>query len=201
MNRLEAEVESLRRFVPSVVCEAIARDPFHTPLEREMRDISVLFMDISGCTRLCEVLSPERMQTLIEDYFSSFIDEVHKLGGTINETAGDGLMILFLEGDPEEHAQAAARSASLIHARTEDFAACSDEECHDLAVHIGINSGTASLGVMEFRGNHETRATFTASGPVTNIAARLAALAPAGKTYIGIETWPMPFVAKEPTVY
>ena len=42
---------------------------------------------------------------------------------------------------------------------------------------------------MEFRGNHKIHATFTASGPVTNIAARLAALAPAGKTYVGKETW------------
>ena len=187
--KLKAEIEALRRFVPSVVREAIAQNPVCLLLERQMCDLTVLFMDIAGCTRLCEILPSERMHDLIEGYFSSFIDEVHHLGGTINETAGDGLMILFLGGGPKEHAQAAARAASLIHARTKEFVACSDEECQDIAVHIGINTGSASLGMMEFRGKREVRATYTASAPVTNIAARLAALASGGKTYIGEETW------------
>jgi len=189
IRRLKAELDALRRFVPSVVREAIAGDPFRPMLERQSRDLSVLFMDIAGCTRLCELLTPPRMQELIEGYFSSFIDEVHELGGVINETAGDGLMILFLDGGPREHARAAVRAASVIHGRTENFAACWGEECQELAVHAGINSGAASLGVMEFRGRREVRATYTASGPVANVAARLAAIAPRGKTWAAKETW------------
>ena len=76
----------------------------------------------------------------------------------------------------------------MIHSRTKEFAVPSDEDCQDLATHIGINSGLAYLGVMEFRGKKEVRATYTASGPITNIAARIAALAPSGKTYISKET-------------
>ncbi len=97
-KRLEAELKVLRTYVPPIVRRAIARDPERPPLDRHMRDLTVLFMDIAGCTRLCELLSPGRMQDLIEKYFSSFIDEVDEFGGTINETAGDGLMILFLNG-------------------------------------------------------------------------------------------------------
>ncbi|MBI2179155.1 MAG: adenylate/guanylate cyclase domain-containing protein [Candidatus Tectomicrobia bacterium] len=192
MIRLEAENKWLRRFVPSVVREAIEKDPFTPPLCRlcrQTRDLTVLFADMAGCTRLCEVLPPERMQALIEEYFSSFIDEVHELGGTINETAGDGLMVLFTGEEPEEHALAAACAASLIHFRTREFEVCHEGECRDLAVHIGINSGTANLGVMEYRGRREVRATYTAIGPVTNLAARLTGLAPARKTYASEETW------------
>jgi class 3 adenylate cyclase len=188
-SELEAQLKALEKYVPSIVRTAIARDPQKPLLDRHTRDLSVLFMDIAGCTRLCEILSPGRMQEVIEGYFSSFIDEVHDLGGTINETAGDGLMILFLNEDPEDHALAAARAASLIHAHTREFAICWGGECEDLAVHIGINTGRASLGVLEFRGKREVRATYTASGPVINIAARLAALAPGGKTYVGEENW------------
>ena len=188
-NGLEAQIKALEKYVPSIVRTAIAKDPQRPPLARHTRDLSILFMDIAGCTRLCEMLSPERMQEVIEGYFSSFIDEVHDLGGTINETAGDGLMILFLNEDLEDHALSAARAASLIHAHTKDFAICWGGECEDLAVHIGINTGRTFLGVLEFRGKHEVRATYTASGPVINIAARLAALAPGGKTYVGEESW------------
>ena len=188
-KRLEAQLKALQKYVPSIVRTAIARDPQKPSLDRHTRDLSILFMDIAGCTRLCEILSPGRMQEVIEGYFSSFIDEVHELGGVINETAGDGLMILFLNEDPENHALAAARAAALIHAHTREFAICWGGECEDLAVHIGINTGRASIGVLEFRGKREVRATYTASGPVINIAARLAALAPGGKTYVGEENW------------
>ena len=186
---LEAQLKALQKYVPSVVWEAIARDPQRPALKRHMRDLTVLFMDIAGCTRLCETLSPTRMQKLIEGYFSSFIDELYELGGVINETAGDGLMILFLNEDPEDHARSAVRAASFIHAQTREFGVCWGGECRDLAVHIGINSGDASVGVMEFRGKREVRATYTASGPPTCIAARLAALAPGGKTYVAEENW------------
>ncbi len=98
-------------------------------------------------------------------------------------------MILFLNEDPEDHALAAARAASLIHAHTREFAICWGGECEDLAVHIGINMGRASLCVLEFRGKREVRATYTASGPVIIIAARLAALGPGAKTYVGPESW------------
>ena len=189
IQKLQAENEALRRFVPSVVREAIARDPSYPSLQRRMQDLSVLFVDIAGCTRLCEVLPPKRMQEFIEKYFSSFIDDVYSLGGTVNETGGDGLMILFLGDPPNDHAISACLAASLIQSRTKEFEINWGEECWDLAVHIGVNSGPASLGVMEFTGTRVTRGTFTATGPVTNIAARLAALAPAGKTYIGKETW------------
>ena len=42
---------------------------------------------------------------------------------------------------------------------------------------------------MEFRGSRDVRSTYTASGPVSNIAARLAALAPGGKTYVAEESF------------
>ena len=35
------------------------------------------------------------MTALIERYFSLFLSDIQAEGGDINETAGDGLMILF----------------------------------------------------------------------------------------------------------
>jgi class 3 adenylate cyclase len=57
-----------------------------------------------------------------------------------------------------------------------------------LAVHMGLNSGLALVGSTRFEGAQGTRWTFTASGPVTNLAARLAATAQAGQLLVGPET-------------
>jgi class 3 adenylate cyclase len=53
-------------------------------------------------------------------------------------------------------------------------------------------SGSATLGAVEdtkIQGRAGVRWTYTASGPVTNIAARLAALGLADTVLIGPETW------------
>ena len=55
-------------------------------------------------------------------------------------------------------------------------------------VNIGINSGSALLGLTQFKGSLDTRMTYTASGPVTNLAARLADYAQGGDILIGEET-------------
>ena len=55
-------------------------------------------------------------------------------------------------------------------------------------MHMGINSGMALVGSTRFEGLRGTRWTFTASGPVTNLAARLASIAAAGQILTGPET-------------
>jgi class 3 adenylate cyclase len=55
-------------------------------------------------------------------------------------------------------------------------------------VNMGLNSGMASVGMTRFQGTTGTRMTFTASGPVTNLAARIAAAAIDGDILVGFET-------------
>jgi class 3 adenylate cyclase len=63
-----------------------------------------------------------------------------------------------------------------------------DNSAQPLAIHMGLNSGIALVGSTRFEGRHGTRWTFTASGPVTNLAARLAGTAEAGQLLVGPET-------------
>jgi class 3 adenylate cyclase len=55
-------------------------------------------------------------------------------------------------------------------------------------VNQGINSGEALVGSSRFKGLAGDRWTFTASGSVTNLAARLAGLAKQGQVLLGPET-------------
>ena len=59
-----------------------------------------------------------------------------------------------------------------------------DNSAHPLSIHMGLNSEFALVGSTRFEGLHGSRWTFTASGSVTNLAARLAGIAEAGKSWL-----------------
>lgn len=184
---LEQVKTHLGKFVPESVKRLIEQAPAAPALDKRDRDVTVLFLDIAGYTRLSEHNSHEKMNRLIERYFSSFLDAIYAHNGDINETAGDGLMILFQDTDPVQHAISAVRTAlAILHQVHVLNHATQDTE--PIMVNIGINSGTAAVGSTRFEGFTGERWTYTASGPVTNIAARLAELATAGDIYLGEET-------------
>jgi class 3 adenylate cyclase len=135
---------------------------------------------------LSEQVSPEALNALVERYFSAFLDRIHEVGGDINETAGDGFMAIFQEMDRHVHAIQAIDTALALLAVTETLN--QDNREHPLAIHMGLNSGIALVGATRFEGLRGIRWTFTASGSVTNLAARLAGVAEAGQILVGPET-------------
>jgi adenylate cyclase len=174
------------KFVPSPVRRELEADP-GADMAKRARDVSVMFLDISGYTRLAERLAPDDLNRLVESYFSAFLDRVNEAGGDITETAGDGFMAVYAEVDAvPDHAVRAADSALALLAATEALNRASAGEA--LAVRIGINSGVALVGPTRLEGARESRWTFTASGPVTNLAARLAELAEPWHVLVGPET-------------
>ncbi|MBM3225289.1 MAG: response regulator [Candidatus Tectomicrobia bacterium] len=183
LGELQRMKEHFARFVPEAVKRLVAANPDAPELAKRACDVTVLFLDISGYTRLSERLPAERLNALVERYFSTFLDCIHAAGGDINETAGDGFMAIFQDA---LHASRAADTALALLAATE--ALNTENAVQPLTVHMGLNSGTALVGSSRFEGLRGTRWTFTASGTVTNLAARLAGLAQPGQILIGQET-------------
>ena len=175
--------EHFAKFVPEAVKRLVAANPETPELAKRACDVTVLFLDISGYTRLSEHLAPESLNALVERYFSTFLDLLHNAGADINETAGDGFMAIFQD---TQHASTAMDTAVALLAATRALNA--GDTVQPLTVHMGINSGTALVGSTRFEGVHGARWTFTASGTVTNLAARLAGLATPGAILIGAET-------------
>jgi len=188
MDRKLAEVSRAKdhfaKFVPEAVKRLVAEDPDAPELgEKREREVTVLFLDISGYSRLSEELPADALNELVERYFSAFLDRIQEMGGDINETAGDGFMAIFQDADH------ATRSVDAALALLQATAALnSDADQHPLQIHMGLNTGTALVGSTRFEGARGTRWTFTASGPVTNLAARLAGAAEAGQALIGADT-------------
>lgn len=178
----------LGKFVPEQVKSLIDANPEAPDLEKRQKDVTILFLDIAGYTRMSEQVSQAEMNYLIERYFSAFLDDIHTNQGDINETAGDGLMIIFQDDDRAVHALNAARTAVSIQSKVVEINARESDRHQAVAVNIGINSGLCSVGSTRFEGVSGTRWTYTASGSATNMAARLGALAKNGQIFIGEET-------------
>lgn len=186
--RISQMLTHLSPFVPVSVRSLLEKNPELLNQEKELRDVSVLFLDLEGYTSLSDRYPEKEVNEIIEKIFSSFVDPIHRSHGDINETAGDGLMIIFKDDDPATNALNAVKSAFDIFDRNREISRGLSWDVGPINVNIGINSGKALVGLTRFMGSLETRMTYTASGPVTNVAARLAAHAKGGEILIGEET-------------
>jgi class 3 adenylate cyclase len=186
LGELSRIKDHFAKFVPEAVKRLVLANPEAPELAKRERDVSVLFLDITGYSGMSERLAPDVLNALVERYFSTFLDCIHEGGGDINETAGDGFMAIFQDSEARTHACRAVDTGLALLAAAEGV----DRERAQgpLSIHIGINSGVALVGSTRFEGLRGTRWTFTASGHVTNLAARLAAAAGPGQVLAGPET-------------
>ena len=146
-----------------------------------MCSIAVLFMDIEGCTRQCEDLPPRAMNDVIETYFSRYLDAVRAFDGEVTELLGDGLLAIFEGPDLRASVEAAMNATDRIRTVTAVLNQRRSRRHDPIALHIGFNAGQALTGVTRLRSCKGERWFYAANGPVTNIAARLCALANGGQ--------------------
>lgn len=185
---LESIKSNLSKFVPTTVQTLIEQSPDAPLLEKREADVSVMFADITGYTKLSAEMELHEVNRLVERYFGAFLDEIIQCGGEVNETAGDGLMVIFQDADPGRHAAAAIRAAQAIQRRAREINEELKGTSEPVVMHVGVNSGIASVGATKIEGLAGVRWTYTASGSTTNVAARLAALSEGGDVILSEET-------------
>ncbi len=186
--RINQMLTHLSPFVPQSVRTMAEKNPEMLGREKEKKDVSVLFLDLEGYTKLSMDRPEAEVNTLVEKIFSSFVDPIHRSHGEINETAGDGLMIIFKDDDPRQNAINAIKAAIDIRQRNREVNRELAAEREPVNVNMGINTGEALLGMTRLEGTLSTRMTYTASGTVTNLAARLADHAEGGDILFGRRT-------------
>ena len=178
---LESIRTNLAKFVPRTVQDLIERAPEAPEFDKRETDVTVLFVDLVGYTRLTERLDPGRVNEVVERCFGAYLDEILRRGGDVNETAGDGLMAIFRDPDPRRHARQAVKCALGILRRTRELNETLDGLPEPVAIHSGVNSGLATVGATKIEGMNGTRWTYTASGQVTIVAARSGRARPGGR--------------------
>jgi len=185
---LESVKANLSKFVPTTVSRLIEKSPTASIPESKEQDVSVLFVDIEGYTKICEQLGNEEINEVVEKYFSVFMDAIYAHNGDVNETAGDGLMVLFLNEDKATNALEAVSTALDIKEKAASIKEESSVLSEPLVINMGINSGAALLGAAKFESYTGSRWTYTARGMITNVAARIGALATGGSVLLSKST-------------
>jgi class 3 adenylate cyclase len=185
---LESIKANLSKFVPTTVTRMIEGSPTGEIHEGKEQDVSVLFLDIEGYTELSERLGGTELNELIERYFSVFMEAIYANNGDVNETAGDGLMVLFPSEDKTTNALEAVRAALTIREKAALINQEDDASLESLVINMGINSGQALLGAAKFESITGSRWTYTARGMVTNVAARIGAAALDGAIFLSRST-------------
>jgi len=141
--------------------------------------LTILFADMRGFTQLCQVVhSPQRIQSLLDEFLGMLSEQVTYHGGIVNKFLGDGLLALFRQADS---AKQAVKSAFAIVQRFESLSnkweKSSSQVLSFLDIGVGIVTGEVFLGTV---GSASVR-DFTAIGTPVNLAAAFQASARKGK--------------------
>src|SRR5437773_2535916 len=147
----------------------------------ERRQVTIVFADLAGYTRLSSTLDPEETHRLLTRFFERTDAVITRWGGAIDKHIGDAVMGVF--GAPIAYGndvERALRAAVDIHAAMDIL---SKEFGRSLATHVGIASGevvAATTGSASHR-------TYTVTGDAVNLAARLTDLARGGETVVSVD--------------
>ena len=168
----QARRDRLARYFSPGVAEVI--ESHEHPQIGETCEITVLFCDIRGFTRLSEKLDAPAVVSLLNDFLGHMVEEVFRFGGTLDKYLGDGLLTYF--NAPVRQVDHAVRAVSCALAMIDRLEVLNrsrlarDET--PLAIGIGIHSGAAVVGNI----GAEHRREFTAIGDTVNVASRLQSL-------------------------
>lgn len=188
IETLEKVKSQLTKFVPSSVARMVEEDPDRVSLEKAPMKVSILFIDIQDFSRITQGFDQRLVNDMVESHFSKYLECVRRNGGEVNEVAGDGLMVIFKEGDAESHARAAVVAATEIIQENGRLNREFSYPWGKVDLHLGINSGMAWVGSTKMKSLAGERWTYTASGMVTVLAARIGALSEGTRVFIGPET-------------
>ncbi len=150
-------------------------------------EMTVLFSDISGFTRMSSAMPAPDVVELLNGYFDAMCPVIKMRGGDIDKFIGDAIMALF-EDDPEHeeaHALRAVRAAWEMQRALDVFNATIGRD-PPLRMRVGVNTGPAVRGDI---GSRYVRRDYTAIGDTVNRAQRFESKAPIGGVLISQEVY------------
>jgi len=177
-RRLLEAIASLRGGGLPVASAAVPSAVFG---EAERRQLTVMFCDLVGSTRLAVRYDPEDLRDVIGAYHRCVADTVARFAGFVAKYMGDGVLVYF--GYPEAHEDDAERSIRAGLAVIDAVGRLTAAE--PLNVRLGIASGLVVVGDLIGAGAAQERGVI---GETPNLAARLQALALPGTLLISDST-------------
>lgn len=149
-------------------------------ISAEKRQITIMFCDLVGSTKISQSLDPERMFELLGLYQRNAAEVIARYGGHVAQFLGDGVFVYF--GYPEAHEDDCQRA---IIAAFELIASTSALEAglsEPLRVRIGIDTGPVVIGDLRMSLDGDIDAV---AGETPNRAAKIQSLAQPDEIVIG----------------
>jgi|JI10StandDraft_1071094.scaffolds.fasta_scaffold03508_8 adenylate cyclase len=159
------------QYVSRSLVERIVANPAAARLGGERREMTVMFSDIRGFSRIAESLPPEQLADFLNEYLTPMTAIVLERDGTLDKYIGDAVMAMWnAPVDVGDHAARACDAALAMQAAlwplNRAWAARGKPTIH---IGVGINTGPMSVGNM----GSEARFDYTVLGDAVNLAARL----------------------------
>ena len=177
----------LVRYLPPALINDIFEGKVSMDTKPTTQDITVLFSDLSGFTKMSEEQGAETVADFLNDYLSVMNETIFENNGTIDKFIGDAIMVLFGAPVPmtaKEQAENAARCARAMQAGmvlvNEKWKA---RGLNEVSMRIGIHQGTAVVGNF----GSAQRVDYTAIGPSVNLASRIESACVPGEIFVSPE--------------
>ena len=148
LKRLADEQEKSERLLLNILPEAIAErlKQGESTIADSFADVTVMFADLVGFTKLSASLSPAELVELLNYIFSAFDDLADKYGLEKIKTIGDAYMVVGgLPTPRKDHAEAIAEMALDILDKIDGI---STQQGQVLKIRIGIHTGAVEAGVI-----------------------------------------------------
>jgi adenylate cyclase len=184
-RKLEQEAvmrERFRRLLSPAIAEQVLSGELEVKKGGELRETTVLFVDIRGFTSISESREPQVVVDALNEYFERMVEIVFSHEGTLDKFIGDEMMVLF--GAPVAHPDDPVRAVQAALEMQEATAALNrGHEARGLPpfeIGIGINTGEVVAGYI----GSSQALEYTVIGDPVNTGSRLCAIAKPGQTLI-----------------
>jgi class 3 adenylate cyclase len=170
----------LLNILPPAIAERLKRNEIN--IAQGHADVTVMFADIVGFTRMTEELSPVETVKILNDVFSMFDDIAEKHRVEKIKTIGDAYMACagLDTGAQIHYADAVASMAIEMIEKVDDYRKRTGER---VQIRIGIGTGPVVAGVIG-----KKKFIYDMWGDTVNVAFRLAADAPAEAVVVDLMT-------------
>lgn len=167
--------QTLQGTVQNEVLQELSKHPERLAMEARERVLTIMFIDIVGFSLMVENQLPRTAFESLRGLIDELSNTVHRHGGIVNKTLGDGLLCFFgysFHDDKEstEHAEQAVRTALEIQlSNVPRMIRAAKRREPVFPLRIGINTSAVFLGNL---GSGE-KLDFTVIGNGVNFAKRL----------------------------
>ena len=169
--------QAFGHYVAPQLVEQLAENAGSLKLGGETREVTLLFSDVRGFSRISEGMDAEGLVRFINELFTPIADVILEERGTIDKFMGDAVMAFWNAPVADDnHARHACRAALRMLGAVDELnreraarASQTDERCEPVRIGIGLNTGRCVVGNV----GSPQRFDYSILGDVVNIASRL----------------------------